>query len=401
MTSASRAIGCTGARRFASLALIATTDAVTSYSATESSQRRPPTRSGWWRSMRPATSHRCRRSSCRRLASSDATAPAAPSSSSVALKPFSSTRIDVVWAASTSTGRGGLLGVSRWRARGHGRAAELAALLGQRPRGLDVVQLHGAGGRLRGQPLGSDDREDGHARWHPARWRSRAGPTCRMSRRRRPSSAGGRTSPRPASCTLGGPVDQRPGRQRAAPAVTVTGLSAGTDYPYTVTSGAVSASGSLRTAALPGQTFSFAAIGDFGGGSPGADAERAQHRRCRHASSSRRSATTSTRRRAPRPELHDDVLRLRRAFLQAVRPGDRESQSFFPANGNKEYYGDGEFWANFPMPGANHSWYSYDWGDAHILVLDAEQPFTLGSHAVQLRAGRPRRSIRPTRGASS
>ena len=26
------------------------------------------------------------------------------------------------------------------------------------------------------------------------------------------------------------------------------------------------------------------------------------------------------------------------------------------------------------MPGSNHSWYSYDWGDAHILVLDSEQP---------------------------
>ena len=52
-----------------------------------------------------------------------------------------------------------------------------------------------------------------------------------------------------------------------------------------------------------------------------------------------------------------------------------KSQAFFPANGNKEYYGDGAFWDNFPMPGSNHSWYSYDWGDAHILVLDSEQPF--------------------------
>ena len=39
----------------------------------------------------------------RTAASSDVTAPAAPSSSSVALKAFSSSRIDVVWAASTST----------------------------------------------------------------------------------------------------------------------------------------------------------------------------------------------------------------------------------------------------------------------------------------------------------
>jgi hypothetical protein len=31
------------------------------------------------------------------------------------------------------------------------------------------------------------------------------------------------------------------------------------------------------------------------------------------------------------------------------------------------------------MPGANHSWYSYDWGDAHVVVLDSEQPTGSGS----------------------
>jgi hypothetical protein len=31
------------------------------------------------------------------------------------------------------------------------------------------------------------------------------------------------------------------------------------------------------------------------------------------------------------------------------------------------------------VPGTNHSWYSYNWGDAHILVLDSEQPFTTGT----------------------
>ena len=53
-------------------------------------------------------------------------------------------------------------------------------------------------------------------------------------------------------------------------------------------------------------------------------------------------------------------------------------QAFLPANKNKEYYGDNEFWAAFPMPGTNHSWYSYDLGAAHILVLDREQPFAIG-----------------------
>ena len=56
-----------------------------------------------------------------------------------------------------------------------------------------------------------------------------------------------------------------------------------------------------------------------------------------------------------------------------------QSQAFFPANGNQEYYSDGAFWQNLPMPGENHSWYSYDWGDAHVLVLDTERPFGPGS----------------------
>ena len=40
---------------------------------------------------------------CRALTSSDATAPAAPSSTSVSLKAFSASRIDIVWGASAST----------------------------------------------------------------------------------------------------------------------------------------------------------------------------------------------------------------------------------------------------------------------------------------------------------
>jgi hypothetical protein len=54
-------------------------------------------------------------------------------------------------------------------------------------------------------------------------------------------------------------------------------------------------------------------------------------------------------------------------------------QSFFPANGNQEYFGDGVFWNNFPTPSPTHTWYSYNWGNAHIVVLDTEQPFAIGS----------------------
>ena len=31
------------------------------------------------------------------------------------------------------------------------------------------------------------------------------------------------------------------------------------------------------------------------------------------------------------------------------------------------------------MHGSNHSWYSYNWGDAHILVLDTEVPYSPGT----------------------
>ena len=55
------------------------------------------------------------------------------------------------------------------------------------------------------------------------------------------------------------------------------------------------------------------------------------------------------------------------------------SQALFPANGNKEYY----FWRSVLGKRSNARyeprWYSYDWGDAHLIVLDTEQPFGPGS----------------------
>jgi hypothetical protein len=160
--------------------------------------------------------------------------------------------------------------------------------------------------------------------------------------------------------------------------VSVTGLSGGTSYPYTVTSGSASTGGSLRTAALRGQSFSFAAIGDFGGQSPG-EAQNAAN----ITGAGTQFIQTVGDNIYPAAGLPDPNFsttysdfdaRFFKQFGAAVK-----SQAFFPANGNKEYYSNGEFWAAFPMPGANHSWYSYDWGDAHILVLDGEQPYAPGS----------------------
>ena len=136
--------------------------------------------------------------------------------------------------------------------------------------------------------------------------------------------------------------------------------------------------GSLRTAAAPGQTFSFAAIGDFGGGS-GAETQNAANI---GAAGTQFIQTLGDNiypsAGLPDPDFTTTYSDFDGRFYKQFEPVVK-SQAFFPANGNKEYYGDGAFWDNFPMPGSNHSWYSYDWGDAHILVLDSEQPFGPGS----------------------
>ncbi|MGW2721598.1 hypothetical protein [Streptomyces sp. NPDC001492] len=54
------------------------------------------------------------------------------------------------------------------------------------------------------------------------------------------------------------------------------------------------------------------------------------------------------------------------------------TRTFVPANGNKEYDGDGAAARNLWAPN-NQRWYSYEWGDLHVLVVDSEQPLTAGS----------------------
>ena len=164
--------------------------------------------------------------------------------------------------------------------------------------------------------------------------------------------------------------------------VTVNGLTAGVRYPYTVTSGNVSASGSVRTAPKPGQPFTFSVIGDFGGGGP----QEAQNASQIAASGGDFVQTVGDNvypsSGFPDPDfptqLSDLDTRIFKQFNSVFR-----TQAFFPANGNHEYYDNAEFWNAFPMPGDNHSWYSYDWGDAHILVLDSMRSYAPGSPQYQ------------------
>jgi len=161
--------------------------------------------------------------------------------------------------------------------------------------------------------------------------------------------------------------------------VALTGLTGGTTYQYRVSAGSsVLATSTFKTAANPGTAFAFAAIGDFGGEAPG-ELQNAAH-----------IATAGTSfiqtlgdniypsAGAPDPNFtttySDYDARFFKPFQAAL-----SRQAFFPANGNQEYYSTGKFWTTFPMPGSNHSWYSYNWGNAHVLVLDTELPFASGS----------------------
>jgi hypothetical protein len=158
----------------------------------------------------------------------------------------------------------------------------------------------------------------------------------------------------------------------------VSGLAAGTQYAYTVRSGAASATGTVRTAAAPGQPFTFAVIGDFGGGGPAVGQNAASI--AGYHSEFLQTVGDNV---YPSSGLPDPNFSTTYSDFDArlFKPlgGLLKSEAFFPANGNHEYYGDGEFWKAFPMPGANNSFYSYNWGDAHIVVLDSMRPFNAGS----------------------
>ncbi len=360
-----------------SLTLIATTDAVTSYSAThlysgqtytfgvtaiDSADNPSPMRT--LTVALPANT-------------GDTTAPAAPSSTSLSFRVFSSSRVDVVWGASSSTDVAGyrvlrngvrvgavdLPNTPRFSDNGLTAATTYSYSIqavdsagnvsAATPAKTAKTLAAGAVLIARGPYLSNVTATSATVSW----WTNLA-------------TSGAVAINSNSATDTAGSVQHH--------SVTVTGLAAGTSYPYTVSSGSATASGTLHTAAAPGQTFSFAAIGDFGGGATGENQNAANIAGAGtqfiqtvgddiYPSSGLPDPNFST-------TYSDFDQRFFKPFATAIK-----SQAFFPANGNKEYYGDGEFWAAFPMPGNNHSWYSYDWGNAHILVLDTEQPYATGS----------------------
>ena len=315
--------------------------------------------------------------------SSDRTAPAAPGSGSVSPKAFSSSRIDIVWGASASSDVAGyqvfrdgsivttidLPGGTRYSDNGLAAASSHSYVIksvdsagnvsaGTTAKSATTLAT-GAVRIARGPYLSNVTGTSAVISW----WTNLATPGV-VSWGTGSATENTRTDP-------AGSVHHH--------SVTISVLTAGTPYLYQVGNGAgVTASGSFRTAATPAQAFTFATIGDFGGGGPGAT----QNANTIAAAGTQFILTVGDNiypsAGNPDPDFtttySDFDQRFYKPFAGAIK-----SQPFFPANGNKEYYGDGVFWDNFPMPGSNHSWYSFDWGAAHILVLDSEQPFAPGS----------------------
>ncbi|MGZ4609868.1 MAG: fibronectin type III domain-containing protein [Actinomycetes bacterium] len=358
------------------LALIATTDAVTSYAPVS-------LRSGYRYTFGVVAIDAANNTSpmstvtFQTAASSDTTPPTAPSSSSVSVTPFSSTRIDLVWAASTATDvafyeiyrDGALAGTVE---RPSSQRFSDNGLAPSSTHSYTIKAVDSAGNRSAATTAKSAT--------------TTATGVVKIARGPYLSNVTGTSAivswwtniPTPGVVSAAGATVTDPQGTAQHHTVSVSGLAPGTSYAYTVTSGAASAGGTLRTAARPGQSYSFAAIGDFGGQSSGESAN------------AKNIGTSGTEfiqtlgdnvypsAGLPDPDFTTTYSDFDTRFYKQFGPVVK-SQAFFPANGNKEYYSDGEFWANFPMPGGNHSWYSYNWGDAHILVLDSEQPSAPGT----------------------
>jgi Iron/zinc purple acid phosphatase-like protein C/Calcineurin-like phosphoesterase len=316
-------------------------------------------------------------------ASGDTIAPSAPASSSVSLKAFSSSRVDLVWAGSTSTDvaayqvlRNNVVVVT----------ADLPAANRYSDNGLAASTSYGYSVRA----IDSAGNVSGVTT--PKSIMTPALGTLKIARGPLLSSVTGTSAviswwtnlPTPGVLTWG--TTTATGHTVTDPAVvqhhvlTVPGLPAGAAVMYQVGNGAglASAAATFHTAAAAGVAFSLAAIGDYGGNSPG-EAQNAANIR---ASGAQLIQTTGDNiyasRGLPDPNFPVSYSDVDQRFYK-IFGANVASQPFFPANGNQEYYGDGFFWNNFPMPGGSHSWYSYTWGNAHILVMDGEQPFTVGT----------------------
>jgi fibronectin type 3 domain-containing protein len=319
--------------------------------------------------------------------STDTTVPMAPSGTSLTIKAFSSTRLDVVWSTSSSTNvayyevfRVGVLvatidvpNAPRYSDNGLAPSTSYSYT-------VDAVSSNGVHSALTGSKPGTTTAagvvliargpvvSDVTATAAVISWWTNIPTTGVLS-------IGGQTLPDGAAAV----------QHHQVP---VSGLAAAVTTPYAVagtdpdTSQSASATGSVSTAAAPGTTFSFAAIGDFGGGGPGEVQNAANIGMTGTQFVQSLGDNIYPAAGMPDPNFTTTYSDFDTHFYKELGP-DLKAQAFFPANGNKEYYSNGEFWVNFPMPGTNHQWYSYNWGDAHVTIIDSEQPMGPGSAQYQ------------------
>jgi len=303
------------------------------------------------------------------------TAPLPPASSSIIATPFSASRIDVTWGTST--------GASYYQVRRDGAVIGSVALpdrLHYSDNGLTASSAHAytivAVSSTGGQSAVSASKSAttlASGTVQVARGPYVMSVTANSAKlawwTNIPTPGVATVGPSGSATTFSDPTSQY------EHAILVGPLTAGTAYPYTVGNGSVSTSGSFTTPAAPGTPFSLAAIGDYGGNAPG----EAQNASLIAGEGTQVIQTLGDNiyPEAADPNfattLSDYDTRFYKQFRSAL-----SGQVFSPANGNKEYYGNGAWFQHMWLQN-NEQWYSYDRGDAHVLVLDSEQPFAVGT----------------------
>jgi fibronectin type 3 domain-containing protein len=317
------------------------------------------------------------------LTSTDTSVPAAPSAASLSVRAFSSTRLDVLWGSSSSTNaayyevyrNGTMIGTVDIPQAPHYSDNGLSPSTTY-TYSVDTVSSNGVRSPLTGPKTGT----------------TLATGAVIIPRGPVVSNVTGTNAviswwtniPTNGVLTIGGQTLPDSAGDVQHHAVSVSGLTAATTTPYTVsgtdpnTGQSATASGSVTTMALPGSTFSFAAMGDYGGGGPGEIENAANIGTAGTQFIQTLGDNIYPSAGLPDPDFTTTYSDFDDHWYKELGP-DVNTQAFFPANGNKDYYSNGQFWVNFPMLGTNHEWYSYNWGDAHILVLDSEQPLGPGS----------------------
>ena len=154
--------------------------------------------------------------------------------------------------------------------------------------------------------------------------------------------------------------------------VLLDALTPATAYVYIVGDGtAVSTQATFKTSVAAGTSFSFDAIGDYGAASLGQTQNAG-----RIATDSAQFLQTlgdNVYSEAKDPNFTLQYSEFDGHFFKPMKSA-LSAKALWTANGNKEYYGHGAWFEAIWAPN-NEKWYSYDSGDAHIVVLDSSQPF--------------------------